>query len=240
MITQDILYAAARIAGVLKGPLQTLSPDDASEAMMCFNSMVDSWKIQRLTVWAILRNVFTVTPNQQNYTLGPSGADFTMERPPRIESASWFSGDVEVPMRTFTDQEWNVFSPKTTTSEFATAYHYKPTVANGTLQLWPIPTSAHQIALYTWQTLGTANRIDDPLVLPPGYQRALELCLALELAMRYPDNTMTSMAVQQAHNAFAWIKSMNQPELRMAVESALLGVGSRGSSRYDIFSNRYL
>lgn len=245
MMVEDLIYAACRIAGVLQGPNQTMSGDDVQEGVKCLNSMLDSWKIQRLTVFAILRNLFTVIASQQEYSIGndpnAATADIPIERPPRIEGMSWFSGEVEVPMRHFTDQQWKLFSPKDATSSIATSYNYRPTVPNGTLILWPVPTTAHQIAIYSWQTLNQVAASTDSLDLPPGYQRAIEYLLALELATRYPENRITPLAVSEGRRALGWLKAMNQPEMRMAVDSAAMGSrGSRASGRYDIFSNRNL
>src|SRR5690242_9726876 len=108
MIVEDLIYAAVRIAGILQGPGQTFSGDDANDALKCLNSMIDAWKIQRLMVFAIIRSLFTVTPNKQEYTIGSDPAvtpDFFLERPVKIEGASWFSGEVEIPMRVFTVQQ---------------------------------------------------------------------------------------------------------------------------------------
>jgi hypothetical protein len=47
---------------------------------------------------------------------------------------------------------------------------------------WPVPQSAITLHLMTWTALQSFATLDTALALPPGYQRAIEYNLAMELA----------------------------------------------------------
>ena len=79
-------------------------------------------------------------------------------------------------------------------------------VPNGVISFWPIPTTAHRIAIYSWRTLDRFLVTTDPAVLPPGYQRAIEYSLALELPRKSHDPD----GRREARKALAWVKANNQ------------------------------
>jgi hypothetical protein len=55
LLVSDILYAAYRIAGILGAAGRGYSTEEESEGLKVLNSMIDSWKAERLMVYAILR-----------------------------------------------------------------------------------------------------------------------------------------------------------------------------------------
>ena len=69
-------------------PGQTPSTEDYESGMATLNMLLDLWSVERLHTFAVKRVRFTLVPDQQDYTIGPSGADFTNERPVLIQTAS--------------------------------------------------------------------------------------------------------------------------------------------------------
>jgi hypothetical protein len=65
---------------------ETPSAADAQDALRRLNLMVSSWRTQFGTVVAVERDVFTLTANQQTYTIGLGGA-FNVQRPMTINGA---------------------------------------------------------------------------------------------------------------------------------------------------------
>ncbi|MCL5743006.1 MAG: hypothetical protein M1541_03620, partial [Acidobacteria bacterium] len=238
----NIIYRAYRIAGILANAKRGYSPEEEEDGLEILNSMVDGWKAERLMVWGIARSPFDIQASKQTYTIGRSGADFTLERPERIEQAGFIFTNVnpplEVPLRILTPQEWAAVSPKTLTSTICSLLYYEPLVPNGNVILWPVPTTAWQICLYTWQTLDTFATVSDPLIIPPAYQEALEYNLAVRFAENFPTRQkMSASAMQRAARALAKIKSINAPVLQMQVEAGSRGLAAHG--HWDIFSNQW-
>ena len=68
----------------------------------------------------------------------------------------------------------------------------------------------------------------DQLALPPGYRRAIESNLAVELQGDYPDIELPASVVEVARQSKAALKKFNTPTL-----IANLGLG--GGGRYSIY-----
>jgi hypothetical protein len=244
VIVSDLIYTALRIAGVLAEPGRGPGNPELNEGGNVLNSLIDAWKIERLLVYAILRNVFDIVPSKATYSISAAtDSDLVLERPSKIIQAGliWINAtpNVETPLRVLTQQEWAAYSPKDMTSTAPSYLYYETTIPTGTIYLRPIPTTANKFSIYAWQTLQTIGALSDEMMLPWGYQRALEYNLAYELAQRYPKRQkMQPSAIGIARESKAWIKSINAPDLQMRCESGLLGAGGRG--RFSILTNSYL
>ncbi len=110
---------------------------------------------------------------------------------------------------------------------------YDTTYPLGTLYFWPVPTAGTVLYLYSQQQLAQFPTLTTPLVMPPGYQRALEYSLAEELAPAYgfePPRTLVRTAASARRN----IKRMNLPDLRMSLPDAVVTSGSAGYADYRV------
>lgn len=247
MNVADIIYAGYRIAGILAEAGRGYSASERDDGLDVLNAMVDTWKSERLMVYAILRSVFNLIASKATYSIGESGTpDIAVERPERIEHAGYINTtptpNVETPLHILTPQEWAAVSSKAMTCTIPGSLYYQPTVPNGTLTPWPKPTSAGQIALYTWQTVNrfatASDPASDPVTLAPAYQEAMEYNLAIRLAARFPERQkLSQLSIDLARQALAKVKSMNAPELQMQIEAAAQGVSRRG--HWSIFTNSY-
>lgn len=69
-----------------------LEASQAQDGLRRLNNMVASWRTNYGTVLSVERNVFTLTDNQQTYTIG-IGGDFNVPRPMTIPAAAlWLNG----------------------------------------------------------------------------------------------------------------------------------------------------
>lgn len=204
--------------------------------------MLDAWKAEKLMVYAIMRTLFPITASQQSYSIGLSAANFTIERPEKIEQAGiiYPTGPLlELPLRIVTAEEWaNEFSIKELQSTSFTAMYYQPTTPNGTIWIWPIPLQGWQIALYTWQTINTFAALTDVVILPPAYQEAIEYNLAVRLSTKFPDTAILNPAVMQiAIDTKAQVKRVNTLPLPIGCDGA---VTSHGSALWDWRTGDYV
>lgn len=83
----DIITDAMVAIGEI-GRGQIPSEEDMAHGLFVLNNLLDSWSTQRLNLYAVKKLDLTLIPNQQDYTIGPSGADFTNERPVLIQTAT--------------------------------------------------------------------------------------------------------------------------------------------------------
>ncbi len=67
---------------------QTLAPEDLTQGLAQLNALLDSWSTNRLNLFTVKRVQYQLVPLQQDYTIGPTGADFTDDRPVLIQTAT--------------------------------------------------------------------------------------------------------------------------------------------------------
>lgn len=196
----NLITQGARMAGVLKGPGRGLSPEEQDEFRGIANSMIDGLKIQRCFVYQVLRTVFDVTADQQDYLIGDinDGAEWVIERPEKLLGAGILvEGDdpddpAELQATVFQDfVQWQKVVFKGLTSSLTWTLYYRASLPVGTVSIWPIPRVDGRVALYT---PGLVDEIDDlmaPARLPKGYREFFEYQLAENIHDRYPDNPMS-------------------------------------------------
>lgn len=116
-------------------------------------------------------------------------ADFYTQRPIRIVGAFIRTGSgtsaVDTPVGLVTEQYWNNIADKAATATTPTTLVYRPTYPFGEVILYPTPSGVTSLHLKTERTLATFASLTDVQYMPPGYQRLLELSLAVELAPEY-------------------------------------------------------
>src|SRR5208337_4771219 len=83
MLGQDLLSAAARLAGILASG-ETLQGSQPSEMLTIAQDMLDEWQADRLKIYSENINTFPFVLGTQTYTLG-TGGNFSMARPAHID-----------------------------------------------------------------------------------------------------------------------------------------------------------
>lgn len=212
---------ALRLCGVIDAH-EAVPPGEGQDGLEALNAMLDTWRLERLLIYVVDRQVFTLTANQQTYTLGPSGTfnttplyGATTPRPLKLEGAGLLDQTqapaLEVPLYLLSDQEYREIRLKGLTSSWPQWVSYDPTQPLGTVYFWPGPTVTRQVALYLWRPLARWATIHTDLTLPEGYEEAISYNLARRIAPEYgvqllPDVVGTAIdtkAVIQRFNTVA-------------------------------------
>ena len=70
--------------------------------------MLDQWSVERLLIYNVSSITEALTANQQDYTIGPSGATFTAPRPTLIQSAAIVvpGTTIREPMSILSSKKW--------------------------------------------------------------------------------------------------------------------------------------
>jgi hypothetical protein len=226
----DVLYAAARLARILLAPKRTLSPDESAEILDVFNDFIDGMNSRRLSILAIQRITFPITSGQATYNLGPTGADWVMARPPKIDNASLISLEnpsqpLEVPLVNLTVDNWQLIPQKNTTSTWPLGYYFDPGqewLPNAMFTLWPVPSIANQVALYAWTQIAQQSQPSTILYMAPAYKSAIQYGIACELCIRW-GKPVPSDVRAGAIQYMAQLASVNIPDLDLRCDAALLG-----------------
>lgn len=215
------------------GPGQTIPADEAQEALIDLNAMIDTWRAKRLMIYVTQEFTYTLVSGQQVYTIGPGG-NFSQAWPASIAGVSVIllnnpDQPLELPLTAMSQQDWQQQIPvKTVASALPLNYYYERTFPLGLVKYWPIPNVTNlQTRLYVPTALTAFANLTDTYVAPPAYEEALVYNLAVR---RCPDygKSLDSVTAALAIEALTTIKTANTTLETMACDGALLSTGPGG------------
>ncbi len=238
------LTATQLITNALKdlrvlGVGRSLSAEDAASALVYLQEMIDSWAADKLTIYTVARTSYTLTADEENRTIGPTG-DFTAVRPVWISSATVkeVGSDLEIPVDIWDRNRWLYEPLKTQENTIPTALYMEPTNPDATLHFWPVPTTAATLVLGVPTALVAFANLTTSYEFPPGYGEALRTCLVRKLARPF-GRPLTADIVQDADDAMARIKRLNlvgaDGPTAVSVDEGLIG----GVGDFDIALGDY-
>ena len=191
----------------------TLTANEQTECLSEMNAMLDSWSNERLMIHTLSQTSFALTASDGTYTIG-SGADFNMTRPTRLVNPCFTrdSDDTDLPLEIIDADTYGRIIDKTigdgTPGYIFYDYGYSAT-STATIRLFPLPASGLTLFINTLQPIATFSTMTQNLLLPPGYQRAIEYNYAVEASGGFT-NVDPSVAMI-ARQSKAAIKSQNLP-----------------------------
>lgn len=224
----DLIASSLRLIGVLASG-ETPSGNEAADALLILQQMIDSWQTERLNIFTINIQDFPLVAGQQTYTLGVGG-NFNTTRPTEIESMSviWLANPaqpLELPLEMLTDKQWQYVPVKAVPSTLPVYVYDDGSYPLRNLNFWPIPTVVDNVRIYAWQTLTTFSDLTTDVVFPPGYLKAIRYNLAVDLAPEFGRSAPPEVGAQ-AILSKAKIKLVNAPIVDSTMPSEL--IGSRG------------
>lgn len=223
MTARDLINGSMRLLGIL-GSGESPSANEATNALQSLNDMIDLWSNESLLIYANQSETFPLVPGQQSYTMGPSG-NFNTTRPQKIESANLSvigsPSTIELPLQILNQDQWSSIALKGTASNISTMLFAQGTFPLETIYLWPLPSTANNITIWSWKPLALFSTLDSVVSLPPGYSKTLRYNLALELAPEY-GKVADELTVVTAEESKAAIKRTNTKPLYLSTDTALL------------------
>lgn len=179
----DIITGASRLIGVTFVS-ETLPADDANDALLVLNDMLDSWSNDGLMTYSSALENFSLT-GATSYTIG-SGGTFNTTRPINILSAVVRLSNVDYPLEIITQDQYQLeINNKSVTSSTPQYLTYDNAYPLGTIKMFPIPSSGSTLYLDSFKPLSNLTLLTTTVDLPPGWKRALKYNLAIELAPHY-------------------------------------------------------
>lgn len=231
MTVRELIKSSLRLIGVIAAG-ENPSADEASDALQTLNDLLDTWYIEKLLVFEKIREVFTLTPGQGSYTIGPIAVEplvnFNTSRPVQILNASILTTTnpkAELPIEIATDDEWAKVSIKDLQSTIPKVLYQLGNAPIDTLYLYPVPSEARELVIYSMKQLTSYTSLNDVVQLPPGYVRAVKYNLALELASEY-GKTASPFVELTASKSISKIKRLNSDSYKM--KSDAFGISSGG------------
>ncbi len=195
---QTIIDRALRLIGAIASG-ESPTAQESADGLVALNAMIASWQAEKLNVYAYVETAYNTVAGTSSYTVGPSGNFNLTPRPPKLEGIFIRDSNQDYPIDLVDKNEWYGIVDKTTQSDFPLKAYYEPTLATGTLKVWPVPDSVKSLRILTWTSLVELATVGTTITLPQGYERALAYNLALEIAPEYekkPSPTVNSVALE--------------------------------------------
>lgn len=159
---------------------------ESSGALRALQQLAAHWSTEELMIYNTPANVFPLVANQITYTCG-TGGNFNIARPMYIQEAYIRDvNNIDYPVYvTDNFSEYAEILKKDITSPIPFILYDNGDIPLKVLSFYPVPTSAaYSVVLWTTGAISFTN-LTDTITLPPAYERAMRLNLAIELSPRY-------------------------------------------------------
>jgi len=187
MTRDELIQSAYELVSVAVDG-EALSSGDTAIANKVLNMMLKAWQVHDLQLWKRTEITIDLIAAQSAYTIGRVGTPSeTADRPIKVLYAELIdSSSNSTPLRWLSKVDFFDLPVQTGTP---VQYNYEPTLDNGTLNVWPTPTST-EVALYDIKVLVQTPIEDmdagtDDFDFPQEWLEAITYNLAYRLAPRF-------------------------------------------------------
>jgi hypothetical protein len=230
----DQINRAFRLLGILAEG-ETPSASMSQDALMALNQMIESWNIERLSVFCTQDQVFTWPSGEISRTLGPSG-DFVGNRPVLMDDATYYvaPNGVSYGIKFINQQQYDGIAVKTVTSTYPQVCWVNMGYPDITLTVYPRPTQDLVWHMVSVQELDQPAQLSTELSFPPGYLRAFTYNLAMEIAPEFgvePSPQVQRIAMTSKRD----LKRINNPDDVMSIPYGLVAT----RQRFNIYAGNF-
>jgi len=213
---KGLIYPALRKAGVTLGPQRTPSPAQYQDGIEEVNRLIGSLSCDRLFIFTNQRFEFPLNPGQKTFTIGidPTGQatpDFSAPRPQFIERANIIQNNLRYPLALLTVLQWPQIRAQDLPTTIPQGLYNDRAYPLATLYLYGQPMAGCSLELFYWYLVPAFLSPDDVVLLPPGYEDALVLNLAVRLAPHFQREVPPAVA-RDAQLALMRLESINAPQ----------------------------
>lgn len=217
LITDALIEIGAHDLG------QSVPAEDAALGLRYLNRIMERWS-NSPGMFPVLPETSVPMNGAASYTIGPTG-DVVSARPLRIDRATFVLGDVEYPVNVLSRQEWDSIAVKDVTGAPVSDIWYDAANTNARVYVYP-KADTGTLKLDAPTLLGTFAGTSSTLELPAGYESALVLTLASDLAGAFQRPVTPDLRVRTA-GAVRVLKRTNS-------EPLLVSPGLTGSQEFEI------
>ena len=231
----DLINGALRLIGQLAEG-ETPSAETSADALLAMNQMIDSWNIERLSVFSTQDQVFTWPVDEITRTLGPTG-NFVGNRPVKLDDATYYrdpSTNVSIGIKFINQQQYDGIAVKTVTSTYPQVIFVNETYPDVSMFIYPKPTRSLEWHFISVQPLSQPATLATDLAFPPGYLRAFRYNLACEIAAEFgvePSQQVKRIAMSAKRN----IKRINNPDDVMSLPYSLVAT----RQRFNVYAGNF-
>lgn len=229
---RELIAGSLRLLGVIQSG-EGIPAEEAQDGLTVLNELLDEWNATGLAIHQVSEANYSVTIGQGTYLLGATetAPNWTGPRPSKIVAAGWVVGTQERPLQIITPQDWQSVTLKNLAGSIPVGIYPAGSMPSETIYVWPVPSSAGSVKLYTWKPLASFATVDDAVSLPPGYLKALRFNLAVALAPEYGIQVQPAVAMG-AQESLAQVKRQNTDIPKLGMDVGVV-TGSRHSPRVE-------
>ena len=177
----DVITKALGLTNAV-GIDQTLTAAEAQLGLDAFNALLEEWSIEGLAVYAQADQTFNTVANQAVYTIG-TGGNWSTTRPISITSPAYsVINSVSFPCVSMTKEEYATIAVKGQTQTYPERFLYENVYPLGLVTLYPTPSAITPITFIIDRVLTPLATLATTLSFPPGYAKAFQYALGVELA----------------------------------------------------------
>jgi len=226
---RDLIRRAMMLAGIL-GQGENPAANEANDGLRTLNQLIEAWATENLMIYGTTEIMVPMVVGQDFYTWGVGG-DINAPFPVQPIDSAWLTITSTTPatrmnIKMLSDVEWQELSTPTIDSTYPVYVYVNRGYPMGKLHVWPVPNVAQSFITFLTRvqwTSGVAN-LDTVLDLAPGYTKALEYGLAVEIASLF-GRTVPEAVLGQAVGSKARIKATNSPISFSNIDPAVLTHG---------------
>jgi len=231
--SRDLISDAHRLLG-LAASGNALPESVYQDNLAALNQMIDSWSIERLSVFSTQDQVFTWPANTASRTLGPSG-NFVGNRPVLLDPSTYFrdpESGISFGLVFINQQQYNGIALKTNSSTYPQVMFTNMTYPDITMTVYPVANKALEYHIVSVEELSQPATLNTTLAFPPGYLRCFKYNLAVEIANEFgvePPPTVMRIAMASKRN----LKRINNPDDLMSLPYNLI---NRRMQRFNVYT----
>lgn len=200
MTAVDLLKASMRACRVLQSG-GTLTAAETTDGLEALNIVLKALMPHGLKLWLRKEQAITLTASKATYTLGPSGADVTMDRPVEIVSAyRRDSSNYDVTMTKMSRDEYLTLTDKAAEGT-PINYYFDPQRTTAQITFWNVPdttaASEYTVRIHYRKPIDDLDASTDDIEIPVEWYRALKWQLAKELLTEFDVPPVTAQRISK-------------------------------------------
>ena len=215
----DLIATAFRKLGVLADG-ETMPASEANAGLQALNDVIETWNIESLSVIAGLPVAFNTVAGQATYTIGVGG-NWNGQRPARLMSAYCTVSGVDFQIGLWSLEEWMNIGVKSVQQQIIERIAYVNDYPLGKVICWPTPSAIVPVTLNYETAITAVASLATTLNFAPGYQRALQYAVAVELQAEFGGQDVSAYA----NSTKAILKRANRAPRAASFDPALTGGG---------------
>lgn len=230
---RTIIESALRKISVL-GSGQSLPAEEAADALVQLNAMIDSWNVEGWNGYTQVREVFSLTAGVTSYTIG-SGGDFDTTRPVRIIAAflRQTGSNIDYSIELI-DAAAYANADKEQNGGLPCALYYDGNFPLGNILLVGAPVAGYSLYIYSYKENTQFTTINTDIDLPPGMEQALVYNLAVYMAPEYEKEASDTVKYEAVRSKKVFKVANSRNEYNTGIIEP--GTGGESKDRFNILT----